>query len=162
MFAFVTSERFNLLEAKDRDRLEMLAKLDEFKAGQEISASGKPVEWLCLIAAGGVDVRAKTKSGEVTLVELGPGDIFGEVPITLGMPFPAGYRAAEASRIMRIEAHDYHATAVTAPDIAVKVGEIARGRIGGCLNGDGPVARPGLAVIGAALDPRGPGAVAFD
>ncbi|SRR6266851_6586938 len=86
MFAFVTSERFNLLEAKDRDRLEMLAKLDEFKAGQEISASGKPVEWLCLIAAGGVDVRAKTKSGEVTLVELGPGDIFGEAEAFADLP----------------------------------------------------------------------------
>jgi len=86
MFAFVTSERFNLLEAKDRDRLEMLAKLDEFKAGQEISASGKPVEWLYLIAAGGVDVRAKTKSGEVTLVELGPGDIFGEAEAFADLP----------------------------------------------------------------------------
>jgi CRP-like cAMP-binding protein len=86
MFAFVTSERFSLLEAKDRDRLEMLAKLDEFKAGQEISASGQPVEWLYLIASGGVEVRAKTKSGEVTLVELGPGDIFGEAEAFADLP----------------------------------------------------------------------------
>src|SRR5262245_37576202 len=32
------------------------------------------------------------------------GDIFGEVPMTLGSPFPGGYRAAEPSRVMRIEA----------------------------------------------------------
>jgi CRP-like cAMP-binding protein len=86
MFAFVTSERFNLLDAKDRDRLETLAKLDEFKAGQEISASGRPVDWLYLIASGGVDVRAKTKSGEVTLVELRPGDIFGEAEAFADLP----------------------------------------------------------------------------
>jgi CRP-like cAMP-binding protein len=79
MFAFVTSERFSPIDPKDRDRLETLSKLDEFKAGQEILASGQHGEWLYLIASGGVDMRAKTHSGEVTLAELGPGDIFGEL-----------------------------------------------------------------------------------
>src|SRR5260221_4694349 len=40
-------------------------------------------------------------------------------------------RAVEASRVVRIEAEDYHRTAAAAPEIAVKVGEIARTRIGG-------------------------------
>ena len=35
-----------------------------------------------------------------------PGDIFGEVPITLGTGFPVGFRAAEQSRVMQIEPHD--------------------------------------------------------
>jgi thioredoxin reductase (NADPH) len=60
-----------------------------------------------------------------------PGDVFGEVPITLGTPFPAGYRAVEPSRVIRIEVEDYYATAAAEPDLALKVGEIARGRIGG-------------------------------
>jgi len=81
-----------------------------------------------------------------------PGDIFGEVPITLGMPFPAGYRAVEPSRIMRIEAHDYHATAVTAPDLAVKVGEIARGRIGGLQHIAADPPPPRAIVVGAQWD----------
>ena len=38
-----------------------------------------------------------------------PGTIFGEVPITLGTPFPGGYRAAEPSRVMRIEVQQYYA-----------------------------------------------------
>ena len=33
-----------------------------------------------------------------------PGDIFGEVPIALGTVFPVGFRAAEPSRVMRVEA----------------------------------------------------------
>ena len=33
-----------------------------------------------------------------------PGDIFGEVPITLGTVFPVGFRAAEPSRVMRARA----------------------------------------------------------
>ncbi len=44
-----------------------------------------------------------------------PGDIFGEVPIALGTVFPVGFRAAEPSRVMRVEPRDYHAVAATAP-----------------------------------------------
>ena len=32
-----------------------------------------------------------------------PGDLFGEVPIALGTVFPVGFRAAEPSRVMRLE-----------------------------------------------------------
>src|SRR5688572_8042978 len=52
----------------------------------------------------------------------GPGDIFGGVPIVLGTVFPVGFRAAERSRIMRLEAHDYHAIAAVSPDVAKEVG----------------------------------------
>ena len=45
-----------------------------------------------------------------------PGDIFGEVPITLGTVFPVGFRAAVSSRVMRIEPRDYHAIASTSPE----------------------------------------------
>ena len=60
-----------------------------------------------------------------------PGDIFGEVPIALGTVFPVGFRAAERSRVMRIEPHDYHTVAAVAPDVATEVGRLAGHRIGG-------------------------------
>ena len=50
--------------------------------------------------------------------ERSPGDVFGEVPITLGTVFPVGFRAAERTRVFRIEAHDYHRVAAVAPDVA--------------------------------------------
>ena len=81
-----------------------------------------------------------------------PGDIFGEVPMTLGSPFPGGYRAVEASRVMRIEAEDYHRTAAVAPEIAVKVGEIARGRIGGLQSIAAEPSPPRAVVVGAQYD----------
>jgi thioredoxin reductase (NADPH) len=40
-----------------------------------------------------------------------PGGIFGEVPLALGTPFPGGYRAAEPSRVMRVEARQYYTIA---------------------------------------------------
>src|SRR5215468_7861461 len=60
-----------------------------------------------------------------------PGTIFGEVPLALGSPFPAGYRAAEPSRVLRLDARQYYAVAAAAPDFAVKMGALARERIGG-------------------------------
>jgi thioredoxin reductase (NADPH) len=71
-----------------------------------------------------------------------PGELFGEVPITLGTVFPVGFRAAEKSRVMRVEAHDYHAVAAVVPDVAKEVGRLAAYRIGGSRGLQGIAADP--------------------
>jgi thioredoxin reductase (NADPH) len=60
-----------------------------------------------------------------------PGEIFGEVPITLGTVFPVGFRATESTRVMRIEPQDYHAVVAVEPDLGTEVGKLAANRIGG-------------------------------
>ncbi|MGF6920031.1 Crp/Fnr family transcriptional regulator [Paraburkholderia sp. 40] len=71
-----------------------------------------------------------------------PGTIFGEVPLALSSPFPGAYRAAEPSRVMRVDAPQYYALAA-APDVAFKMGALARERIGGLqsLSAEPPKAR---------------------
>src|SRR3954470_8807020 len=101
MFAFVTSERFNVLDAKDRDRLESLSKLDEFKAGEEILVSGHTGEWLYLIASGGVDIKARAGGGDVTLGKLEPGDIFGELEAFADLPPESIRHVARVDTIVR-------------------------------------------------------------
>jgi thioredoxin reductase (NADPH) len=59
------------------------------------------------------------------------GDLVGEVPIALGTTFPFGFRAVEPTRLMRVAAQDYYAIASSAPEVGVKLGELARERIGG-------------------------------
>jgi thioredoxin reductase (NADPH) len=71
-----------------------------------------------------------------------PGDIIGEVPMTLGTVFPVGFRAAEASRVMRLEPHDYHAIAASVPDVAKQVGKLASHRMGGSRGLQGLAAEP--------------------
>jgi CRP-like cAMP-binding protein len=78
MHAFATSERFSRLDPRDRDRLEALSKLDEFPAGAVVLTGGAPAEWLSLIAAGAVEIRARAQDGEVVIARLGPGDLYGE------------------------------------------------------------------------------------
>ena len=85
-----------------------------------------------------------------------PGDIFGEVPITFGTQFPVGFRAAEPSRVMRIEPHDYHAVASLAPSVAKNVGALASERITGPRGLQGIAAEPRAPralVLGRRWDP---------
>jgi thioredoxin reductase (NADPH) len=77
-----------------------------------------------------------------------PGDVFGEVPITLGTVFPVGFRAAERSRVLRLGPADYHAVAAVAPDTAREVGRLAAHRMSG----------PG-GLQGLAADPPPPRAI---
>ena len=60
-----------------------------------------------------------------------PGDVFGEMSITMGMRQPAGFRAAEASRVFRIDADAYHALAAAAPMVELRLRELASRRVGG-------------------------------
>src|SRR2546425_6234809 len=103
MFAFATSERFEKLDRRDRDRLEALSKLDEFSAGDEILVAGRHSECIYLIASGGVDLRAKTKSGDLTLAQLGPGDLFGEVEPFAEMPEGVRHVARERTIVRAIQ-----------------------------------------------------------
>jgi thioredoxin reductase (NADPH) len=83
----------------------------------------------------------------------GVGELVGEVPIALGTTFPFGFRAAEPSRLIRLEARDYHAIAASAPDVGVKLGALARERIG-ALQGITADPRPPRAiVVGHRWDP---------
>jgi thioredoxin reductase (NADPH) len=60
-----------------------------------------------------------------------PGDLFGEVSIALGTVHPAGFRASEPSRVMRIEPQDYHAVAAVEPDLGKEIGRLAAYRMSG-------------------------------
>ena len=89
-----------------------------------------------------------------------PGTIFGEVPLALGTPFPGGYRASEPSRVMRVDMRQYYTIAATAPEFSMKMGALARERLGDCralpLNrpkrvspSSGPVGAPSAATCDA-------------
>src|SRR5213594_1365086 len=86
---------------------------------------------LFAVLDGHVEVTKLVDGIERKVGERHPGDIFGEVPITLGTMFPAGFRATERSRVLRIEPHDYHAVVALEPDVGKEVGKLASNRIEG-------------------------------
>jgi thioredoxin reductase (NADPH) len=83
------------------------------------------------VISGRIEVVKLIDGVERTLGWRAPGVIFGEVPLALGTPFPGAYRASEPSRVMRLDARQYHELVAAAPDVALKMGALARQRIGG-------------------------------
>src|SRR5258706_10342650 len=63
--------------------------------------------------------------------------------LALGTPFPGGYRAAEASRVMRVDVAEYYTIAAASEALALKVSALARERMGGLqsLTADAPAPR---------------------
>jgi thioredoxin reductase (NADPH) len=86
---------------------------------------------LYAVLAGRIEVTKRFDGVERTIGKRGPGQVFGEVPIALGGPFIGSYRAAEPSRVVRIEPSQYYALAAAWPAVADAIGALARERIGG-------------------------------
>ena len=83
------------------------------------------------VLSGRIEATKTVDGVERVIGERLPGDVFGEVPIVLGTVFPVGFRAAENSRVMRIDARDYHAVAAVEPNVAKEIGRLAGHRMGG-------------------------------
>jgi len=123
-------EIFAALRAEERERLARAAADITLVPGEFAVQEGSDRALFGLLA--GRIEAVKTVDGiERVVGERAPGDVFGEVPITLGTLFPVGFRAAEASRVLRLEPTDYHSVAAAAPDVGKAVGALAAHRIGG-------------------------------
>jgi thioredoxin reductase (NADPH) len=118
------------LSADEQERLARVAADVHLGAGEYAAHEGDE-RALYAVLEGRIEAVKLTDGVERVVGQRQPGEIFGEVPITLGAGFPVSFRAAEATRVMRVEARDYHALASTAPDLVSAVGKLAAERIGG-------------------------------
>ena len=132
---------FAALDSADRDRLCRVAADVSLMPGEYAVHEGDERALFGLLE-GRIEAIKLVDGIERVVGERRPGDIFGEVPITLGTVFPVGFRAAEKSRVMRVEPHDYHAFAAVALDIGKEVGRLAADRIGGPGGLQGIAAEP--------------------
>ena len=79
--------------------------------------------------------------------------IFGEVPIAFGSTFVGGYRASEPSRVLRVDAKHYYAVAAASPEISLKIGALARERIGGLQGIAAEPPKSRVTMVGNRWDP---------
>jgi thioredoxin reductase (NADPH) len=145
---------FEAATRADRERLARVAADLTLLPGEYAVQEGEERALFALLD-GRVEAVKLVDGLERVVGERHPGDIFGEVPITLGTAFPVGFRAAERSRVMRVEPHAYHALAAVAPDIAKEVGKLAANRMagpGGLQGLAAHVAPPRAIVVGPRWD----------
>jgi thioredoxin reductase (NADPH) len=146
---------FAALGAPERERLSRAAADVSLMPGEYAAYEGGERALFALLE-GRIEAVKLVDGISRVVGEREPGDIFGEVPITLGTVFPVGFRAAEASRVMRIDADDYHALAAAAPYVGAEVARLAAHRIGGATGLQGIAAEPHpprAIVVGQRFDP---------
>ena len=137
------------LKPGSRERLSRVAADISLMPGEYAADQGAERALLAVLE-GRIEAVSMVDGVERVVGERGPGDIIGEVPISLGTVFPVGFRAAEKSRVMRVEPHDYHAVAAVEPGIAQQIGRLASER----MSGSG-------GLQGIAADPPPPRAIVF-
>ena len=142
---------FSALPAPELERLAETS-ADLHLAAGEFAVHEGGDRALYAVLAGKFEVVKQFDGIERTLGWRVPGTIFGEVPIAFGTVFVGGYRAAEPSRVFRVDPKQYYAIASACPEIAAKVGALARERIGGLqgIAAEPPKAR--VALIGNRWD----------
>ena len=142
------------LDPADCERLARAAS-DISLVTDEYAASEGAERALFAVLEGKIEAVKLVDGVERIVGEREQGDIFGEVPIALGTVFPVGFRAAEPSRVMRVEPQDYHAVVSVAPDVGKEVGRLAAHRMTGArgLQGLASESSPSRAiVVGSRLD----------
>jgi thioredoxin reductase (NADPH) len=132
---------FASLDLTQRERLSRVAADVSLVAGEYAAHEGAE-RALFAVLEGRIEPTRLVDGIERKLGERHPGDIFGEVPMSLGTVFPVGFRAAVPSRVMRIEVPEYHALAAVVPDVAKEVGRLAAHRMGGTRGLQGIAADP--------------------
>jgi len=138
---------FSALPAAEQERLARTSADLQLAAGEfAVHEGGEGA--LFVVVSGKIEVIKTFDGIERTLGWRVPGTIFGEVPITLGTPFPGGYRAAEPSRVMRLEVQQYYAIAAVSKDVAQKINALARERLGGLQAITAEPHKPRVTLIG--------------
>lgn len=147
-------EAIPLFSTLPRVNLERLARTSadlRLNAGEfAVHEGGEPA--LFAVISGKMEVVKRIDGVERRLGWRIPGAIFGEVPIALGAPFPGGYRASEPSRVMRVDVQQYYEAAAASPEVAEKLGALARERIGGLQSIAAEPPKPRLTVLGDRWD----------
>src|SRR3954464_12170962 len=136
-----TVKVFECLDEAARQRLARVAADVNLVPGEFAAEEGAEPA-LFAVLDGRIEATRNVDGIDRVLGERLPGDVFGEVPISLGTFFPVGFRAAEQTRVMRIEPKDYHAVAAVAPEVAQEIGKLAGHRMSGSRGLQGLAAAP--------------------
>lgn len=153
---FTISELTDLpvFSALNHQELEYLAGAAEdvhVVPGEYVAHEGEPRQ-LAVVVEGKTELTKLSNGVEQVIGIRGPGEVGGEIPMTLGTPLPASMRAVEASRVLKMPAEVYRALAGMAPEFAATVGEAALERMDMLRSATAKPAEPTLYVIGPPID----------
>ncbi|WP_234783748.1 FAD-dependent oxidoreductase [Mycolicibacterium celeriflavum] len=140
---------FSTLGEKELEYLAGSVEDIQLVPGEYVAHEGE-VRFLAIVVEG----RAKLVNGveQVIGVRL-PGELGGEIPMTLGTPLPASMRSVEPSRVLKLTVEVFHTLAAMAPEISAAVGAAALERMEMLRKATATPLEPAIYVIGPRLNP---------
>jgi thioredoxin reductase (NADPH) len=155
MFTIDELTRIPLYSALTEKELEYLAGEVEdihLVPGEYVGHEGEG-RFLAIVVEGKTELTKLVNGVEQVIGVRLPGELGGEVPMTLGTPLPASMRAVEPSRVMKVTVEVFHTLAAMAPQISAAVGAAALERMEMLRRATAQPPEPALFVIGPPLDP---------
>ena len=108
---------------------------------------------LAIVVEGRAELTKLVNGVEQVIGARLPGDVGGEIPMTLGTPLPASMRAVEPSRVLKVTVEVFHTLAAMAPQISETVGAAALERMEMLRSATAQPLEPAMFVIGPRVDP---------
>ncbi|GAB93898.1 FAD-dependent oxidoreductase [Gordonia rhizosphera] len=108
--------------------------------------------FLAIVVEGETELTKLVNGVEQVIAVRHPGEVGGEVPMTLGTPLPASMRAVESSRVLKMTVDVYHTLVAMAPQISTIVGTAALERMEMLTTATAQPLEPAIFVIGPRLD----------
>lgn len=140
------------LAEKELDYLSKTSADIRLQPGEYVVHEGDSRREMFILIDGRIEVTKFVDGMERVVGVRGPGELFGEVPIILGTPFLASFRAIEASRAMSIEQKDFRWIAAASPKVLATVESAALDRVSGLQDLAAEPPKPLLVVIGPQWD----------
>ena len=144
-----------LFSALAQNELEYLAGAVEdihLIPGEYVAHEGEG-RFLAIVVEGKTELTKLVNGVEEVIGVRFPGELGGEIPMTLGTPLPASMRAVEPSRVLKVTVEVFHTLAAMAPQVSSTVGAAALERLEMLRSATAQPLEPAMFVIGPRLDP---------
>ena len=148
----ITIPLFSALEEKALEYLAGEVEDIHLTPGEYVAHEGE-ARALAIVVEGKAELTKLVDGVEQVIGVRLPGELGGEVPMTLGTPLPASMRAVEPSRVMKVTVEVFHTLVAMAPAVSTAVGAAAMERIEMLRSTTAKPREPAMFVVGPRLHP---------
>ncbi len=138
---------FSTLEEKELEYLAGAVEDVRLIPGEYVAHEGEGRS-LAIMVEGKTELTKLVNGVERVIGVRLPGELAGEIPMTLGTPLPASMRAVEPSRVMKVTVEVFHTLVAMTPQVSTTVGAAALERMEMLRNATAQPLEPAIFVIG--------------
>jgi len=121
---------FSSLNEGELAELSRLATERSFRPDEFVFWEGDAPDYFYVVVVGRIKVAKYSSSGkEFIIAFFGPSEMFGEVAVFEGKPYPASAQAVADTRVLVIKKNDFLSFLATRPQVALEIINVLGGRL---------------------------------